>query len=200
MSIKKRIKHLSKWGLVYWSPLFYRMTMALLRGGRGRDAMYQYVAEEIGKRSVLELCCGTGELIPWVHGRYYGIDCNPAFAKSLRRQGMQVSDGDVLLEAWQETECLVMVDSLYHFIDRIDVLLKRIQQHPAETIIISEPVDNLFPRLKGWKKNLAAWMTRVEGQYHPHRYSEEDLRAFFKKQGFQKVHRVGTNLIGVKTK
>jgi SAM-dependent methyltransferase len=193
-----RLKQFSQWGAIYWSPAVYRVTMKLLEGRRGQADMYQHVTQQVKGCSVLELCCGDGEFIRWVNPTdYQGIDKNPAFVQSLRRKGIAVIEGDVLSIPWPNADCLVMINSLYHFIHDLQRLREKIRSHPGRRIIISEPVKNLLPELPPLLRRLGAWVTRVDGRSHPERFSEDALRKFFIECGLRTVTRVGAHCIGV---
>jgi SAM-dependent methyltransferase len=189
---------LSHWGFVYWSPALYRITMALLRPFGGRKGMYRYLAAQIGNQSVLELCCGDGELLRCLKGnRYTGIDINPGFVRAMHSKGHRVLQADVLAAEWPEAECLVMVDSLYHFMGAIQPFMKRVLEHPARMIILSESVEHIALRKERWLVRFIQWGTRVDGRAFPGRYTEESARRLLGSYGFQQVERLGSNLVGV---
>jgi hypothetical protein len=194
----ERIKRLNAWGVVYWNGPLYRTAMRFLRPSGERDQMLQRVAREIGSLSVLELCCGAGDLRRWIPGNAYrGVDKNPGFTDPLISQGVHVTRGDVLSMRWPEARCLVMIDSLYHFMPQLDALMDKMRLFPCEKVIISEPVNNLLPKLPPGLRGLARWATRVDGCSYDFRFTEEQLRDFFARYGFQKVTRMGANDIGV---
>jgi hypothetical protein len=172
--------------------------MRLLRLGKGREAIFQNVVDEMGAKSVLELCSGPGELAQRIRPEQYaGIDLNPSFVHRLRDKGWAVTEGDVMNTPWPPAECLVMIDSLYHFYDRMDEFMNRVAAHPCGTVILSEPVENLLPRLPAGFHTIGAWVTRVEGHRYPKRFTEATLRALLERYGFQKITRVDTNCTGV---
>jgi trans-aconitate methyltransferase len=194
---RNAFNRLSRWGFVYWTPATYRWTMALLRPN-GRTAMFNRILEEIGDDSVLELCCGEGELIrrlkrnPWT-----GIDKNLLFVESIRVHGWQALQADILSVKWPEADCLVMVDSLYHFTDNIDDLMKRLLTHPAKKIILSESVKHMAHRPEQWIVRFIHWGTRVDGRVFPGRFTEESMRQLLNRYGFQTIERCGENMIGI---
>ena len=171
--------------------------MRLLRGSR-RPEMYRLLAEEIGRISTLDLCCGEAELRRWLsHDRYQGIDKNPFFAAELRRRGIPVIEEDVLAAPWPAADCLVMVDSLYHFLPEIDRLMDKAVAFPGNKVIFSESIENLTTHTSDWVSKISAWATRVDGQSYPRRFSEDTLGALFRKHGFQRTIKTGANLIGI---
>jgi hypothetical protein len=195
---KNVLNRLSRWGFVYWSPALYRLTMALLRPRDGRKGMYQFLAEQIGNQSVLELCCGDGELLHWLKGNpYTGMDKNPVFVRSLLSRGHRAILADVLTTVWPEADCLVMVDSLYHFMAAIQPFMKQLMDHPARTIILSESVEHIALREEPWLVRFIQWGTRVDGKAFPGRYTEASARRLLDTYRFQRVERIGSNLIGI---
>lgn len=172
--------------------------MAILRPHDGRKRMYQYVAEQIGNQRVLELCCGDGELLRWLKGNpYTGMEKNPVFVRSMQSGGHHAIQSDVLTAEWPEAECLVMVDSLYHFMDTIQPFMKRLKDHPARMIILSESVEHLALRREPWLVRFIQWGTRVDGQAFPGRFTEASARRLLDTYGFQQVTRIGSNLVGI---
>ena len=189
---------MKRWGILYWNAFSYRTIMGFLRPKGEREAMFKRIAAEVGAQSVLELCCGPADLFTALPGNaYLGIDKNPAFTRPLNRRGLQVRQGDILTVDWPSAECLVIVDSLYHFIGRMHLLLERIKSYPCRRVIISEPVHNVLTRLPAWLRPLAGWVTRVNGKYYSQRYTEADLQQLLTGCGFQKTFRIGHNCIGV---
>lgn len=192
-----KLDRIRKWGPVYWNASFYRATMALLRRRR-RAEMYQLLTREIQELSTLDLCCGEGELQRWIRGNpYWGIDKNPIFVQNLKTRGLNVLEGDVLTCPWPPAECLVMTDSLYHFLSDLDALMTKMLDRSFRKIIISEPIENIAASSSRWLSGFAAWFARVDGQSYPTRFTDQNLRALFLKYGFRKIVRVDTNLIGI---
>ncbi len=186
-----------RWGPVYWHPRLYRGAMALLRGGR-RPEMFARLAREIGTDSVLDLCCGDGELGRWLGANEYaGIDKNPAFVEDLRRRGRAAFLGDALAVPWPPARCAVIVDSLYHFLPEPEPLLEALKRHPCRKVIVSESVENWSMSPRPWLARLAAWAAAVDGRLYPERFTETALRALLARHGFQRIERLGCNLIGV---
>ncbi len=185
------------WGFLYWNPFFYR---AILKAIRSKDpnAMYRTVAQEIGGLSTLDLCCGYGELRRWTaNGDYIGIDKNPAFLRHLRKKCIAAIEGDLSDVVWPPAECLVIVDSLYHFLPDIDSVMSKIMAYPFRKLIVSEPIENLSHSSWTWLSRFAVWATRVDGQRHPHRFDEQTLRSFFARYRFGRVTKSCRNLVGV---
>lgn len=190
--------HWLDWGPLYWSPWFYHAMMRGIRAKGERDQMMRLVAHEIGRSSVLDLCCGPGDLYRWIaHDRYIGIDQNPVFVRSMRQSDIPVDLADILAGSWPEAQVVVMIDSLYHFAGDLDALFSRMQDGTRERAIISEPIHNLMTRAHGPLQHGLAWMTRVQGQIHTHRFTEEQLQAVFDRYGFKTQARTPHNLIGV---
>jgi len=193
----ERAEHWKRWGPVYWSVWLYRTTMTALRP-QGRGKMYRLLADEISERSLLDLCCGDAELTRWVpQNRYMGIDKNPIFIKHVRQRSISIIEGDVLEVSWPPMDCLVMTDSLYQFLPDPRLLMDKILSYPCTRVIISESVDNLASSSFGWVTKCAEWATRVNGRSHRERFTDDSLRAFFNRYGFQRIIRTDKNLIGV---
>jgi trans-aconitate methyltransferase len=189
-----------RWGPVYWTPGLYGAAMAVLRRGRRRD-LFKLIQGAIGDLSVLDLCCGPAELRRWIpRNKYQGLDKSPVFAHSLRRRGVSVTEGDVLTTPWPEAECVVMTDSLYHFLPNVDALLHRVAEHPAKKVILAESVVHLSANERPWLAKVARWATRVDGREFGERFNEPSLRVLFEKWGFQEMVRLPYNLVGLWTR
>jgi SAM-dependent methyltransferase len=194
---ENRLNHFRTWGPVYWNTGSYRLTMKLLRPS-GRQAMYRQIAQEIGRRSVVDLCCGLGELRTWLLGNpYQGVDKNPAFVAYLQKQNVSVVQGDILQVAWPASECLVMVESLYHFLPDPAPLLAKMKAQAYKKIIISESVVNVAHSPWRWVKWLSEWATRVDSQEFPGRFTEDSFRAALLPYGFQRFTRVNGTMVAV---
>ncbi len=194
---KKQPNHLSSWGPVYWNVFLYRRAMNLLRP-RGRDDVFAWIAREIGSLSILELCSGDGTFRSWVPANsYQAIEKNPAFVRHLRNEKTPVIEADIMTSSWPDMDCLIMIDSLYHFIDNLEPLMDRVRRSRFQKVIFSESTINYSLSRKGWLSKFAVWATRVDGRPFPKRFSEKTLRTFFKENGFQCIESKPPYLIGV---
>jgi trans-aconitate methyltransferase len=196
MSENRATKPSGAWGPVYWNVGFYRATMGILRG-RSRGHMYRLLAKEIGSLSTLDLCCGDGELQRWIPGNnYVGIDKNEQFVESLQRRKVRAMIGDIEHISWPETDCIVIIDSLYHFLPSIDHFMNNLVRHPFRKCIISESIKNWALSPKSWLVRGVVWATRVDGQAFPGRFTESTLSGLFKQYGFRRTFQTGYNLVG----
>lgn len=97
--------------------------------------------------SVVELCCGPGDLERHLAGRgvdYVGIDVNRGFVERLRRRGVRAELRDVAgEEPLPGADVVVMQGSLYHFLPRADAMVARMLAAARERVIVAEPVRNL---------------------------------------------------------
>src|SRR5688500_4283828 len=135
-----RLRFLANWGPVYWNAALYRGVAALSSKER-RIQMYRTVAREIGNRSTLDLCCGTGGLSNFLKSAdYIGMDKNPAFIRYLARNPFPVIQGAVLETPWPKSDCIVIINSLSYFLRDFEPLWRKLQGSDARRIIISEPV------------------------------------------------------------
>ena len=90
-----------------------------------------------------------------------------------------------------------MIDSLYHFADSIDDLMKRLLAHPAKTIILSESVKHMAHRPEQWLVRFIHWGTRVDGKVFRGRFAEESMRLLLNRYGFQTIELCSENMIGI---
>lgn len=189
---------LSHWGPMYWNAATYRSAMWLLRPSGERAQILDQIAREVGTDSVLDLCCGPGDLIRYLDSTAYaGIDWHAGFVQQLQQRGYAVQCGDVLRVDWPAAESLVIVDSLYFFMAAGDLFWERVRAHPARRIIISESVEHWQPKLPQGLRSLGLWLTRVNGRLVGERYSEEILKRLLTRVGFQRFDRTGHNVTAV---
>ena len=161
--------------------------------------MFRFLSKEISNLSVLDLCCGEGELQRWISSNsYQGIDKNSLFVRGLRAKGLSVMEGDILDTAWPAADCTVMVDGLYHFLPDLDSLLKKMTARQTRKIIISEPVRNFSSSELSIISSMATWIARVDGRSYPIRFSEDTFRAALSKYGFNRFENYGWNMIGIR--
>lgn len=180
------------WGFVYQSPWHYELTMRLSRFTR-HTQVYTAVTTLLDSGSVLDLCSGPGILTNYLKGqRYTGIDLNPVFCGS-----PFIQQGDIETGLWPDCDQIVMVDSLYHFGPDCHSLIQKMVQSAHRRVVISEPVDNWSSSRWRWKQIIANWATVVDGRTYTFRFQEDPLRRLLQKNGFQNIHRIGANLMGV---
>jgi len=194
---EKFINLIRGWGPVYWNVSSYRLAMRFLRP-KGRADMYRLISKEIAGKSTLELCCGYGELIKWIENvEYTGMDKNPAFIHSLLNKNIRAIEGDIMKTPWPPADCLVLIDSLYHFLPQIDEFMGKVLNTPFKKAIISESIVNLSSSSYKWVAKISSWATKVDGQTYPRRFKEASLQNLFGKYGFKKVMKLDSNLIGI---
>jgi SAM-dependent methyltransferase len=171
-------------GLIYRSPLAYGLAMHALYG-RHEQARTRAVADLIPDgASVLDLCCGTGLLFRrHLRGRgtqYLGLDANPRFVASLRRQGAEAEVRELKrLADLPAADCVVMLASLYHFLPDPHPILDLMERAARHRVIVSEPVRNLAASSNVMLAAIARKATRTRLGAAPRRFDERSLDALF---------------------
>src|ERR687885_2896942 len=116
--------------LIYRSPRLYRLAMRAVYG-RHYDARYRALAALIPERvSVVELCCGPGELYRRYLSskgiRYRGLDRNPKFIRRVRAAGAVAQQVDVRsCGSFPRADYLLMQASLYQFMPEATAIVAR---------------------------------------------------------------------------
>jgi SAM-dependent methyltransferase len=135
--------------LIYRNAVVYGWVMRALYG-RHHGERLRAVAEQVPVgSSVLELCCGPGELYERhlrtrVSG-YIGLDVNPRFVSGLTAAGasawrVDLTDPRVALP---HADVVIMQASLYHFLPDADAIVRRMLAAAGRCVIVSEPIRNL---------------------------------------------------------
>ena len=181
---------------IYWTGHGYNLVMRLLYG-----AEYERVAAAVSARiadaaSVVEVCCGTGQLYrDFLRARgcrYLGLDFNGDFVMHARRHGADVRWFNLESDPIPSADYVVICSSLYHFTDRADEIVTRLRRAARRAVIVSEPVRNLsqLPAVG----RLAAALTHPgvgEGSGHLRRFDLEMFTALVARHGGHVTHRAG---------
>lgn len=185
------------WGFIYTSAPVYDAFMWALRRGN-RHAVFRAVSDEAGDATVLELAPGTAPLLQWIPlSRYRALELHPGFVRRLQAKGVSVFEGDLLTTPWPDSECIVMVESLYQFLPRLDVLIEKFRRHGARKVILSESVRHWAHHPRWWVARAASLATKVEFKLQTDRFDEASLKAFYFRLGCQQIRRIDCNLMGV---
>ena len=108
--------------------------------------------------SVLELCFGDlfiAEYCAKNNINWIGVDMNNYFVSLGKKKNYNVYNADIsALAELPTSEMCVIIGSLYHFKNEINILLTKMLQSTA-TIIVSEPIKNMTN-----SNNLFGWIAR----------------------------------------
>jgi SAM-dependent methyltransferase len=131
---------------MYYFPGVYERLIKLLHS----PERYSHIRGLVGKRSVLELGCGTGFLQENLEPgcRYSGMDLNRRFVDYGRKRGRNLRLGDIREYEPREEDgwdVLVLIDVLHHLPDNRDVLEKLVRS--GKEVIMCEPFHTLPPLL-----------------------------------------------------
>ena len=148
---------MSQPSLIYRSPRVYGIVMRALYG-RNHAARLDAVAAQVPHgASVLELCCGPGELCSRLRAAdYLGLDANGRFVAAVRARGGRAEqtvlgpDSDL-----PPADVVVMQASLYHFLPAPQGIVDAMLRAARERVVISEPVRNLSDSSFGPLRKLA---------------------------------------------
>lgn len=185
------------WGWVYWSGFLYHTLLRLLHG-KAHGKMYEQVANMVGDLSILDLCCGDGQLARKLsHERYAGIEINPRFVRNLRCRGLHVVEGDVRIVEYPSAQCAVLVESFYHFLPDGKTLINKILSLPFQKVIIVESMSHWSDHSASWISAFAKWSTRVRGREFIKRLSPGEFKEMLRECGFVKFHELDNHLYAI---
>jgi SAM-dependent methyltransferase len=148
--------------------------------GRHYEARYRSLAALIPEHaSVLELCCGTGELyrrhLSSKAIRYVGLDLNPEFIRRVRAAGADAREADVRsCSRFPSADYVLMQASLYQFMPEATVIIARMLAAARDRVIVAEPIHNLSASTGP----LGPWLARMANPGDGdalERYDEETL-------------------------
>src|SRR3989344_7046363 len=129
-------------GIPYWHPSLYRLAMKIIRK-KTYIKKYQYLKEEIGERTTLDIGCGDCELARYIKKENYeGWDINQPFVKEAQKRGLNVFLKDVMKEKIPKKECILFSEVLHHLQPEYKKIVKEAVEK-ADKVIIIEPTKHL---------------------------------------------------------
>ncbi len=135
-----------KISLVYKNIYLYRIVMNILYGMKYKkrfDDIVDLLNEN--DENIIELCFGDiyiAEYAKKSNKKWIGLDINDEFILYATKEGYNAIKKDIITDALPKGDVCIMAGSLYHFIDNIELVLKKMLGS-SNKIIISEPVKNL---------------------------------------------------------
>ncbi len=192
--------------IVYKYPQMYNLLVRTIHG-KSLSKRYTIIGNEIGEnKKVFELGCGTSLVYPFLHKgcEYMGWDLNENFLEYGRKQGIQVSKGDIFgFQNYPDSDVILICDLLHHVIPNHEKLVVEALKR-TKRLIISEPARSFKPPkiLKPLGVLLNYLFLDYDGinpasQTLEWDYSEEKLKKLFQKLGCTKTINVGWDMIAV---
>jgi len=184
--------------IIYWHPVFYYALMQIIYKGKLKEH-YTLLAKEIDNLKVLDLCCADGRLADFLINKknYLGIDINHIFVKSAKKKGIEVKKGDILDIEWPETDCIILMGSLYQFYPNHDSLVKKMLNHASKKVILSEVHTHLADSKNRFISFLARNLTGINNKANENRFNRADLLSIFKKHNASRIIDTGKDIIGI---
>ena len=96
-------------------------------------------------KDIVELCFGDIYIAQYAsitNRRWIGLDINESFIRYANSKNYKAIKKDILVAEIPKNDVCIMIGSLYHFIDDIELVLTKMLQS-AGRVIISEPIKNL---------------------------------------------------------
>jgi len=150
MPVKKNANK-KKYSLIYRNLFVYRLVLNLLFFGRYKHRFEKVIAllDPQKEKKIVELCFGDIYIAQWCKEQgvdYIGLDINPHFVSDAQSKGYCVKLADLRTQKSIPTgDVAIMMGSLYHFHDMLEVLINKIMaSYPR--FIISEPIRNWASR------------------------------------------------------
>jgi len=131
---------------VYKNIYIYRVIMNVLYAMKYRRR-FKNIINLISSddKEIVELCFGDiyiAQYASQVKKKWLGLDINDQFVSYAKNQGFDALKSDVLYDLIPESDVCIMSGSLYHFVDSIEQVLKKMLESSSK-VIISEPIKNL---------------------------------------------------------
>ena len=128
-------------------------------------------------KSVIELCFGDILIAQYCKRKdidWIGIDINDYFVQYANKMGFKAfADDLVKTKEIKSSDVCIMIGSLYHFNNDIELVLSKMLQ-AAPKIIISEPIVNLSSS-KGWLGTLSKKLTNAGKGEENFRFNKESI-------------------------
>lgn len=162
------------------------------------------VAAEIhaGAR-VVDLCCGAcvvyRQYLSKKNVDYLGVDINPRMVCKMQRKHLNVRVADVRAFEIPRCDVLLCLASLYQFFGDSFRILKAAQR-VTDKIVILEPTRNLASSRRAFMARIGARMSDFGEGPVRFRFDEPKLVRMWKALGFQRIERVGIELMAVWTR
>lgn len=153
--------------------------MQVLYGGKyyQRFVPVKKIIAEKKCKSVIEICFGDTVMAEFCSEnsiRWRGIDRNEKFVNRAKKLGYDARCEKISIGMnWEESECYLLIGSLYHFKDQSADLLKDLL-HSTPLLIINEPVSNVSSG-KGFSAKLGAKLSNVGDGPESFRYTKKSL-------------------------
>jgi hypothetical protein len=132
--------------LVYHNIYIYRIIMNILYGMKYKkrfDNINNLMRDN--DKDIVELCFGDIYIAQYAsitNRRWIGLDINESFIRYANSKNYKAIKKDILVAEIPKNDVCIMIGSLYHFIDDIELVLTKMLQS-AGRVIISEPIKNL---------------------------------------------------------
>lgn len=137
---------------------------------------YKKLFPVLKAKKITELCFGDTIVAQYCKENnigWTGYDVNLPFVKNAQKNNFNAIQQDILkVEAFEKADICLIIGSLYHFHQSLELLLKKMFDC-ASVIIISEPIKNLT-QSKGIIGKLAKGSTDINGQQN-FRFNEQTL-------------------------
>jgi len=132
--------------LVYRNIYIYRIIMNILYGMKYKirfDNINNLIRDK--DKDIVELCFGDIYIAQYAlitNRKWIGLDINESFVKYANSKNYKAINRDILVAEIPKNDVCIMIGSLYHFIDDIELVLRKMLES-SNKIIISEPIKNL---------------------------------------------------------
>lgn len=181
--------------IFYKNPKLYNFFVYLIHGKFLKERG-KIISEMVGKnKKVFDVGCGSCEVSRYIDDScsYRGIDLNPVFIKTAKKNGLRVEKGDVFdPENYSSCDIIIAMDMLHHIDSRKDKLISISERFAKKMIIVEQYWEPR--RLKkesllksGLMKKLFELFSDFDGINDPDDmkvYTREELLFWLGKQGF----------------
>ena len=167
--------------------------MNILYSGKYKNRFTDVISliEKNGSKSVVELCFGDIYIARYCKAndiKWIGYDISEYFVLTAKKNGFNAIKKDILkLNVYDPADTCVMVGSLYHFHDQVELLLSALLKN-YKHIIISEPIKNLT-NSNSFFKFISNKLTNAGKGTEAFRYNEntfiKEFNSFSKKLNFK---------------
>ncbi len=189
---------------VYWHPVLYHYVMKFLYG-KNFESRYETISDFIPPGvSVTEVCSGDAYLfrkyLRKKNIKYTGLDINPAFVRYGKKNNVSMEIHNLLTDKIPAADYVIIQASLYQFIPKQKIIIRKLLDATAKYLLIAEPIRNLADSDNPIISFLAKYSANPGNEHAIQRFRKNSLLELFQEfPEFKKAFEIkgGREMIGI---
>jgi trans-aconitate methyltransferase len=184
---------------IYWHPKIYNLVMKSLEGASYNNK-FEFLSNEIGKASLLDIGCGDCEMFKAVKNKekYFGVDMNSAFIKHAHKKGIKAKKLDILKQPLPEGFDVILFSGILHqLVPHHESLITQALEKAEKKVIICEAETHLASSKNFITRKIANFLNNPGRNLPEKRLSKQELYDFYKKLHVHTLEKIGRNSIAI---